>query len=100
MQISQDKKYHFLAGALVAGVASLAWILVSALGIVHLYEAAIVAPIAAAAAGATKEVADYLDNRRSPGMHGVEWGDFFATMAGSLPVSLAFLALSNLSRQQ
>lgn len=90
-----DKVKHFIVGALAAFVASMLWVLIARLtGAVRAQDAWLVAILGAAIAGATKEVADWLDNRIQPGMHGVEFWDVAATAAGgvalALPLRLVF----------
>lgn len=83
MKLQPDKIAHALAGSLAA----LSGMVLA--GIVPLLVgqapdsvgAASGALIAATAAGFTKEVADYQDNRLQPGMHGVELADAVATAA-------------------
>lgn len=88
--IPQDKLKHFAAGAAVALLALAVWALLGHKGYVRMHDAGFAAVLCAAVAGAIKEAADWMDNKIVPGMHGVEWGDFFATAAGAAPVVLAF----------
>lgn len=87
-----DKLMHFLIGVAVALACSAAWIFLATQGVVRVEDAKFCAVIGAAVAGITKEAADYLDNRSTPGMHGVEALDALATVAGCLPI-VALLGL-------
>jgi hypothetical protein len=87
--IPRDKIFHFAAGFAVALVSVSLWALLGHHGFVRTQDAVFVAVWAAAVAGAIKEVCDWMDNRIRPGSHGVEWLDFFATVAGSLPIAVA-----------
>lgn len=87
--IQQDKIKHFAAGAAVSVGALAVWALGASFGVVRFSDVVFVAPIAAAVAGATKEAADWMDNKIVPGMHGVEWADVIATAAGAVPVIAA-----------
>lgn len=80
-----DKLLHFAAGFAVALVTASLWALLGHHGFVRTQDAVFVAVWAAAVAGAIKEVCDWMENRVRPGSHGVEWLDFFATIAGSFP---------------
>lgn len=89
-----DKANHVIAGALAA----LAAVALSNLLRVP-YWPPIIALVAGVAAGAGKELYDYLDNRASVARgdapaHGVELLDAVATAAGGLVVGLGILASS------
>lgn len=79
-----DKLLHFSAGFLASLLGVAVW-LSSPTSIDALPWFAC---LAAGVAGLTKEAADWMDNRARPGMHGVEFWDFVATLAGALPVVL------------
>lgn len=83
--IPKDKLLHFAAGFAVALVSVSLWALLGHHGFVRTQDAVFVAVWSAAVAGAIKEVCDWMENRIRPDSHGVEWLDFFATVAGSLP---------------
>ena len=91
-----DKLKHFLAGAAVAAVSSIAWFLVSRTGLVDMGGAWLCAVMCAGVAGVVKEGADREDNKIHPGMHGVEVEDALATLAGSAPVVLVLHFLMEL----
>ena len=83
-----DKLLHFSAGFLASTLGVAVW-LASQTSIDALPWFAC---LAAGVAGLTKEAADWMDNRSRPGMHGVEFLDFAATLAGAVPVvTIAFL---------
>lgn len=78
-QLAADKANHLVYGALVYLVAALAAVAL------HLPRPDLLGLAAAALAGAIKETADYIANRRAGfQLHGVELGDFLATAAGGL----------------
>ncbi len=93
MNIPHDKLLHLAAGAAAAFLGLL-------LTVVLLYaaglplQAAFPAPfLAALIAGATKERADWMDNKVQPGMHGVEVWDIVATAAPGAGLSLLWFLL-------
>lgn len=86
MNIPRDKLLHFFAGFAVAVACAAIWGLLGHHGFVRTQDAIYVAVLGASVAGAIKEVCDWMDNRVRPGSHGVEWFDFFATAAGSIPL--------------
>lgn len=86
--LSFDKANHFVYGDLAGLFGSY---LAVAFGRPDMTRQAAV--LAAAVAGFVKEAFDWWSNRkmRAAGLrpvHGVEWGDFFATMAGGVTVAL------------
>lgn len=90
--IPQDKIGHLKAGA-AAGVAGA---LLGAgagylLGLPLEPFAATGAAISSVIAGATKEAADWLDNKTNPGMHSVDPLDFVATAIPGVGAFVAFL---------
>lgn len=92
-----DKFKHFLAGAAASVVAAFIWLILAKWGLVHFHDCLFAVPIVAAAVGATKEAADWADNQLVPSMHGVEFLDFLATLAGSAPVVLLIAVVLNLT---
>ena len=93
MMIARDKALHFLVGAGVAVVCAAAWWLIAQFGLLSVADAGAAGFVGACVAGATKEGADYMDNKIHPGMHGVEWRDALATALGGVPVLIAQLVL-------
>lgn len=93
MMIARDKILHFLIGAATAATCAGAWWLVAQFGLLNAADAGAAGLVGACVAGATKEGADYMDNKIQPGMHGVEWRDALATALGGVPVLIAQLVL-------
>jgi hypothetical protein len=110
MNIPADKIAHFKAGCLIAAAAFLAGLIgvglsmyVQGLTVYDLARplvfniAGLVAAVAGAVAGLTKEYADRADNQIYPGMHGVEVLDAVATAAPGVLLwvaSFVYLALN------
>lgn len=98
--IPKDKLEHLIVGALVAAL-GIAIAVVAQAAWPSFYKAHpwfLAAILAGAMVGAAKEGEDRLDNllmhaRGEAPIHGVEWLDFLATMAGSVAVALAALAV-------
>lgn len=87
MSIPKDKIAHFLAGLAIAAITALAWWLMARFGAVDMRSGWLAVLVASAVAGVVKEKADADDNKRVPGMHGVEVLDALATAAGAVPVA-------------
>lgn len=94
--LPKDKLLHLAIGALVALCVLLLWVALAIPGLVTLDNGVAACLIGSAVAGATKEAADWMDNRIHPRMHGVEWGDAIATAAGGVPVALALWGYAQL----
>ena len=95
MIVQQDKLKHALAGLLagLTGIALATVVPVLAGRAPDLIGAASGALIASTAAGFTKEVADYQDNKIQPGMHDVELADVLATAVPGWLLALLLMAL-------
>jgi hypothetical protein len=100
MKIERDKLAHAMAGTCAAAVGvALAGVVPALSG--HAPDVAAVASgalIASTAAGITKEVADYGDNKLQPGMHGVEVMDAIATAAPGWLLALGLMLLREVAR--
>lgn len=86
--IPPDKLRHAGIGVLVAVFALLLWMLAALAGLAPLAGAPAALALAGIVAGLTKEGADWLDNRITPGMHGVELLDAVATALPGLVLGL------------
>lgn len=94
MSIQPDKLQHMKAGLFVSLAAGAAWLAFAWLGVATLGDGGPAMFLAGLVAGVTKEVADWFDNKASPGMHGVEALDCIAT---ALPGAAAWLLCAALS---
>lgn len=87
--LPQDKANHFVWGSVAAVVGA-----VAAYALHKPQHAASFAQGATCAAGAVKELADYISNKRAraaslPEDHEVSFEDFAATTGGGIPVTFA-----------
>lgn len=106
MKIASDKLGHLKAGVVAALAGALMGIVISlvasaALGLhgpsvhmIYLLAAASGAVSCGVAAGVTKEIADALDNRIRPGMHGVEAADAVFTALPGFALGLALVGIA------
>jgi hypothetical protein len=91
--VPKDKLEHFGIGFSVVAFTLVLWSLAEFIGLTHTADMGAAAALAGIVCGVTKEGCDWLDNRITPGMHGVEFWDAFATaLPGLLTLGLWHLA--------